>query len=57
MLDTTAGGNLMTSKTPEECMDLFEDLAMSSYQYPDTRSTHSTQRGVHQVDTSTALAA
>ncbi|KAI3821627.1 hypothetical protein L1987_09196 [Smallanthus sonchifolius] len=32
MLDTTSGGNMMTSKTPKECMDLFENLVMSNYQ-------------------------
>ncbi|KAI3819617.1 hypothetical protein L1987_13458 [Smallanthus sonchifolius] len=48
MLDTTTGGNLMTNRTPEECMNLFEELDMSSYHYPSSRSTSSSaQSGVH----------
>ncbi|XP_021979143.1 uncharacterized protein LOC110875253 [Helianthus annuus] len=57
MLNTTAGGNLMTAKTPEECMDMFEDIAMSSYEFPDSRQTTFTQRGVHRVDEVTRMQA
>ncbi|KAK1411651.1 hypothetical protein QVD17_38208 [Tagetes erecta] len=37
MLDTTAGGNLLTKRSPTECFDMFEDLATSGYQAPDRR--------------------
>ncbi|XP_021998433.1 uncharacterized protein LOC110895424 [Helianthus annuus] len=57
MLNTTAGGNLMTAKTPEECMDMFEDIAMSSYEFPDSRQTTFTQRWVHRVDEVTRMQA
>ncbi|KAI3815251.1 hypothetical protein L1987_14912 [Smallanthus sonchifolius] len=53
-LDTAAGGNMMMSKSLDECFDLFEDIAMSSYQSPHTESS---QRGVMYVDSNTALAA
>ncbi|KAK1421779.1 hypothetical protein QVD17_24402 [Tagetes erecta] len=58
IINTTAGGNLLTTKTVEECNDLFEDLAISSFEYPNTRApVTSTPRGVHQVDSNTALLA
>ena len=60
MLDTAAGGNLLTTKDTDECIALFNGLAMSGYQRPPSKSTKtvdSLSRGMHSVDTSTALAA
>ncbi|KAD3336478.1 hypothetical protein E3N88_31997 [Mikania micrantha] len=56
-LDSTAGGNLLTNLTPDECLQLFENMAMSSYQYP-TRGKATVQKsGVLPVDSNTALVA
>ncbi|XP_035832796.1 uncharacterized protein LOC118481696 [Helianthus annuus] len=57
MLNTTAGGNLLTAKTPDECMDMFEDIAMSSYEFPESRDSSTTHRGVHKVDEVTRMQA
>ncbi|XP_022036510.1 uncharacterized protein LOC110938551 [Helianthus annuus] len=57
MLNTTAGGDLMTAKTPEECMDMFEDIAMSSYEFPESRDSSATHRGVHKVNEVTRMQA
>ncbi|XP_022032571.1 uncharacterized protein LOC110933669 [Helianthus annuus] len=57
MHNTTAGGNLMTAKTPEECTEIFEDRAMSSYEFPDSKDSSTTQRGVHKVDDTTRMQA
>ncbi|XP_022007708.1 uncharacterized protein LOC110906967 [Helianthus annuus] len=57
MLNTTAGGNLLTAKTPDECMDVFEDIAMSSYEFPESRDSSTTHRGVHKVDEVTRMQA
>ncbi|XP_021986518.1 uncharacterized protein LOC110882943 [Helianthus annuus] len=57
MLNTTAGGNLMIAKTLEECTEMFEDIAMSSYEFPNSRDSSATQRGVHKVDDTTRMQA
>ncbi|XP_076891319.1 uncharacterized protein LOC143542665 [Bidens hawaiensis] len=60
MLDTAAGGNLLMTKDTDECIALFNGLAMSGCQRPPTRSTKSVDsisRGIHPVDTNTALTA
>ncbi|KAI3775870.1 hypothetical protein L1987_45626 [Smallanthus sonchifolius] len=44
----------MTSKSLDECFDLFEDIAMTSYQSLHAESSH---RGVMHVDSNTAIAA
>ena len=45
---------MMTSKSPDECFELFEDIAMTSYQSPHSEVS---RKGVLQVDSNTALAA
>ncbi|XP_076930950.1 uncharacterized protein LOC143595944 [Bidens hawaiensis] len=60
MPDTAAGGKLLTTKDTDECIALFNGLAMSGYQRPPARSTKSVDsisRGVHPVDTNIALTA
>ncbi|KAD4385221.1 hypothetical protein E3N88_25389 [Mikania micrantha] len=55
-LDSTAGGNLLTNMTPDECLKLFENMTMSSYQYPTRGKSTATQKtGVLHVDSNTAL--
>ena len=43
----------MTSNSPDECFELFEDIPMTSYQSPHSDSS---RKGVLQVDSNTALA-
>ncbi|KAD7116998.1 hypothetical protein E3N88_04266 [Mikania micrantha] len=44
--------------TPDECLKLFENMAMSSYQYPTRGKSTTTQKtGVLHVDSNTALTA
>ena len=56
-LDSTAGGNMMKTKTADECLEMMEDLATSTYTEPGSRSVTAAPKGIHTVDASIALAA
>ncbi|KAK1430086.1 hypothetical protein QVD17_12590 [Tagetes erecta] len=57
LLDSTAGGNMMKTKTADECLEMMEDLATSTYTEPGSRDVTAVSKGIHTVDSSVALAA
>ncbi|KAK1423916.1 hypothetical protein QVD17_19227 [Tagetes erecta] len=57
LLDSTAGGNMMKTKTATECLEMMEDLATSTYTEPGSRDVTAVSKGIHTVDSSVALAA
>ncbi|KAJ0513385.1 putative nucleotidyltransferase, Ribonuclease H [Helianthus annuus] len=57
LLDSTAGGNMMKTKTAAECLEMMEDLATSTYTEPGSGGVTAASRGIHTVDSSVALAA
>ncbi|XP_035839930.1 uncharacterized protein LOC110884417 [Helianthus annuus] len=56
LLDSTAGGNMMKTKTVAECLEMIEDLATSTYTEPSFGGVTAAPKGIHTVDSSVALA-
>ena len=54
MIDATAGGTL-NSKTPEVVQELFEEMAMNSYQWNNSQAKPSKPTHVYDVDVVIAL--
>ena len=54
MIDATAGGTL-NAKTPEGSMELFEEMAMNSYQWYSSRAKPGKTVHVYDIDTVIAL--
>ncbi|XP_027347997.1 uncharacterized protein LOC113859415 [Abrus precatorius] len=55
MIDAAAGGTL-NSKTPRAAQELFEEMAMNSYQWSSTRSKPAKSAGIYRLDAVTSLA-
>ena len=57
LLDSTAVGNMMKTKTATDCLEMIEDLASSTYTKPGSGGVTAASKGIHSVDSSIALSA